>query len=280
MSNAICDFAVFGHPVTHSLSPEIHAHFAAQLGIAMRYQKHEVSGDQLAKELKRWLAAGGRGLNLTLPHKQQALSLCVELDATATRAQATNTLQRIESERGPGWRGFNTDGIGLVRDLQQRHNVQLSGARMLMLGAGGAAAGVLPALLDAGIAGCWIANRSLQRAENLCAQHPNSNLHALSLDGLDSSLGRFDLLINATAKGHQSEDFLLPDGLIDSASTAYDLSYGMAAMPLLRWACEIECRAFDGLGMLIEQAAEAFSIWHGQRPDTTQIWAELRARTA
>lgn len=267
------DFAVLGMPIAHSLSPRIHQKFAQASGIKLHYQAILVAAADLAARLSNAHQQGTRGLNLTMPHKQAALALCSELTPHAAAAGAVNTLIRSNA----GWRGDNTDGIGFVRDLTQRHHYQLKSARVLIIGAGGAASGVLPALLEAGVAEVHIANRSVDKASALATRWANNHkVTALSLGEL-GDFPAFDLVINASAAGHQDSEFCLPETLLSASGMAYDLSYGKAAMPFLRWACEIECTAADGLGMLIEQAAEAFFLWHGVRVDTAGIWGELRA---
>jgi shikimate dehydrogenase len=214
---------------------------------------------------------GARGLNLTLPHKAAACAMVAELSPAARRAGAINTLVRCAQ----GWRGENTDGIGLVRDLRERHRLPLQDARVLILGAGGAARGVIQPLLDAG-AQLALSNRTHSRAQALAAEFQGAALACFKLSEL-ASAGRFDLVLNASASGHQGQFPELPESALDADGALYDLSYGEAALPALRFASERECRGFDGLGMLIEQAAEAFYLWHGVRVDTAPVWGMLRA---
>jgi shikimate dehydrogenase len=266
------DFAVLGMPIAHSLSPRIHQKFAQTCGIKLHYQAIPVAAADLATFLSNAHQQRARGFNLTMPHKQAALALCSELTPRAKAAGAVNTLIRTNA----GWQGDNTDGIGFVRDLTLRHHFQLKAARVLIIGAGGAASGVLPALLEAGVAEVHIANRSVEKASALAARWANTHkVVALKLGEL-ADFPAFDLVINASGAGYQDSELSLPETLLEASGLAYDLSYGKAAMPFLRWACEIECTAVDGLGMLIEQAAEAFFLWHGVRVDTAGIWAELR----
>jgi len=268
-------YAVFGHPISHSLSPEIHNAFARQLGIDLSYVAIDASVEALPDALAAFAADGGQGANLTLPLKQAGLALCgAGVSERARRAGAVNTLVR----RGDGWWGDNTDGIGLVRDLTARHALHIRGRRTLLLGAGGAAHGVAPALLDAGIAELVIVNRTAERADQLAdALGEPARAHSRYWDDL-GALGTFELIVNATSAG-RSATLELPGALVNSLSAAVDLSYGEVAIPFLAWARASGCgHAFDGLGMLVEQAAESFELWHGKRPDTDEVHALLIAR--
>ncbi len=225
--------------------------------------------------LAAFASVGGRGANVTLPLKEQALSLCSGLTARAKRAGAVNTLIR----HGDRWDGDNTDGIGLVHDLTERRRLDLRGRRVLMLGAGGAARGVAPALLDAGIAELWIVNRTPEKADALSdALGEPGRVHTRYVEDL-AQLGAFDMLVNATSAGRGDGGLNLPFSLATSRSLAVDLSYGEAAISFLAWAGAAGCEhRFDGLGMLVEQAAESFAIWHGKRPDTDAVYDALSAR--
>ena len=263
-------FAVFGTPIKHSLSPKIHAAFAAQCKIALEYRAVEAHADNFASLLRDFATHGGVGANVTLPLKALALALCTKLDANANRAGAVNTLIR----NGSDWHGANTDGIGLVRDLTQRQQLNLVGRRLLVIGAGGAARGVLAPLVAAGVVDLLIANRSVEKAQVLAEQFSGQ---ACALDQL-GNMGAFDLIVHASSAGHA--EFVLPnwpESLVRAGTALVDLSYGAASKPALAWASELEIVAFDGLGMLIEQAAEAFYLWHHQRPDTAPVWGMLRA---
>ena len=262
-------YAVFGSPIAHSQSPRIHAAFAKQCGIAMDYVAIEAGPADFAAKLA---ASGVHGANITLPLKEDAFALCRETSERARRAGAVNTLIR----EGDGWRGDNTDGRGLVRDLTERHGLDLRERRVLLLGAGGAARGVAPALLDAGVHALFGANRTAGRAEALVdALGEPARVHARSLEDLDR-LGEFDLLINATSATRGGALPPLPMALAGLRSAAVDLSYGEAAVPFLAWARAAGCsHAVDGLGMLVEQAAESFLLWHGVRPETGPVYAAL-----
>ena len=270
-------FAVFGHPIAHSLSPRIHADFARQFGIALQYEAIEAEPWQLSAALADFAAAGGRGANLTLPHKQPGLAMCASLSPRARAAGAVNTLLR-EAE---GWHGDNTDGAGLVRDLTERQALDLRARRTLLLGAGGAAHGVAPALLDAGIGELFIVNRDSAKADTLAdALGQPGRVHSRYWNDL-ASLGAFDMIVNATSAGRGGAALVLPFGIAGARTAAVDLSYGEAAIPFLAWARGAGCaQAIDGLGMLVEQAALAFELWHGKHPDTRAIYETLRADDA
>ena len=270
-------YAVFGFPVLHSLSPKIHQAFAQQSGIAIEYVAIESKPGDFDGTLSSFARSGGEGANVTLPHKQRAAELCNLLSARAKRAGAVNTLIK----HGNGWLGDNTDGAGLVRDLTGRHGLDLRGRRTLMLGAGGAARGIAPALLDAGIGELFIVNRDSQKADALVdLLGVPGRVHSRYLDDL-GSLGEFELIVNATSAARHGSLPKLPMSLVGPRTTAVDLSYGEAAIPFLAWARAANAHeAIDGLGMLVEQAAESFFLWHGVRPDTDPVFAELQARHA
>jgi shikimate dehydrogenase len=266
-------YAVFGHPVSHSLSPRIHAAFARQAGIDLSY----VAID--APDFDAALAAfDGDGANVTLPHKAAAAAACATLGEAARRCGVVNTLTR----RDGGWHGDNTDGVGLVRDITGRVGLDLRGRRALLLGAGGGARGVAPALLDAGVADLFVVNLSQARADALADMlGAPGRVHPRYFDDL-GTLGEFDLVVNATSATRQDGALPpLPMSLAGRRSAAVDLSYGEAAVGFLAWARAAGVRdAVDGLGMLVEQAAESFRLWHGTRPDTDAVYDALRERDA
>jgi shikimate dehydrogenase len=270
-------FAVFGHPVAHSLSPRIHAAFGRQARIALDYTAIDAPPEGFAAALAAFHDAGGLGANVTLPHKENALALCEAVSERARRAGAVNTLIRA----GAGWAGDNTDGEGLIRDLTDRHGQDLRARRTLMLGAGGAAHGVAPALLDAGIGELFIVNRHADRADALAdALAEPGRVHSRYWDDLPN-LGSFDFIINATSAGREQSRLAIPFSTAAPRSLAVDLSYGEAAIPFLAWARAAGCaHAIDGLGMLVEQAAESFALWHGVRPDTRPVFEQLEGRSA
>lgn len=267
-------YAVYGQPVAHSRSPQIHRAFAAQTEQTLRYERIECEPAALARRLAEDRAQGLAGANLTLPLKTVGLTLCAELTPRARQAAAVNTLIALPDGR---WRGDNTDGAGLLSDLTRRHELRLVGARILLLGAGGAAQGILPALQAYQPAELVLVNRSPERARALAQQQ---GVAWLEVDAL-SDEPPFDLVINATSAGHQPGTlFELPTTILHRHSAVCDLSYGLAAARFLEWAhtAGIE-RCIDGLGMLVEQAALAYAAWHGKLPDTDPVYSALRNGT-
>ncbi|KAF1693643.1 shikimate dehydrogenase [Pseudoxanthomonas jiangsuensis] len=271
-------YAVFGHPIAHSLSPRIHTAFAAQTGIALEYTAIDAPPAQFAAILDAFAAGGGRGGNVTLPLKEAAFALCAQVSERARIAGAVNTLVRNDGQ----WHGDNTDGAGLVRDLTGRQGLDLRGRRALLLGAGGAARGVAPALLDAGVLELVVVNRTPERADALVdALGQPGRAHSRYWDDL-ADQGDFELIVNATSAGRSGDaGFNAPFTLVNSRTLAVELNYGEVAIPFLAWARAAGCRdVVDGLGMLVEQAAEAFELWHGVRPDTGPVYEALRAQNA
>lgn len=270
---SIPHYAVLGHPVAQSLSPQIHAAFGQQLGIALTYLALDTEESGLAATLARFASAGGLGANVTVPDKAEAAGLAHVLSQRARRAGVANTL----ALRDGAWHGDNTDGSGLVRDLRERRGLDLHGLRVLMLGAGGAAQGVAPALLDAGIAQLVVANRTRSRAYDLIDRLGDAGrTRACTLREI-TGMGDFDLIVQATSAGHDGGLPALPDLVPRVDTVCVDLNYGRAALAFMAWAHQHDVQqAFDGLGMLVEQAADAFEIWHGQRPDTEPVYTQLR----
>jgi len=267
-------FAVFGSPIGHSLSPRIHAAFARQTGIELDYVATEAGLDDFPAALHAFAARGGYGANITLPLKRRAAELAESLGERARRMGVVNTLVRTST----GWHGDNTDGTGLVRDLTGCQGLDLRARRTLLVGAGGGARGIAPALLDAGIGELFLVNRTPDRADALAdALGEPGRVHARYLADV-ASLGEFDLIINATSATRGGEMPALPRTLVGRRTAAIDLSYGEAAIPFLAWARAAGCpHAIDGLGMLVEQAAESFQLWHGVRPETNPVYTGLRA---
>lgn len=265
--------AVFGSPVSHSLSPRIHGLFARQCGLQVDYRAVEASATTFAGLVRALALQGGRGCNVTVPFKQAAWELATRGSDDAARARAANTLV-FEPEGA--WYADNTDGPGLVDDLAGRPGCRLAGARICLLGAGGAAAGILGALLRARPASVVCANRTLERARQLAERHADLGTLDTCAPAEIGSRAPFELLINSTSAGHDgmapplSREWLTPGGL------CYDLNYGAAAEPL-RLACAREKIAYsDGLGMLVAQAARSFRLWTGRQPDAAAVLAELR----
>ena len=270
-------FAVFGHPVAHSLSPRIHAAFGKQAGIDIDYVAIDAQAGDFAAALAAFAARGGAGANVTLPVKEAAFALCADTSERARRAGAVNTLVR----NGDDWHGDNTDGAGLVRDLTGRHGLDLRARRTLLIGAGGAARGVAPSLLDAGIGDLFVVNRTPQRADALVdVLAQPGRVHPRYLDDL-VALGEFDLIINATSAARTGQIPTLPRALVGRRTAAVDLSYGEAAIPFLAWARASGCHDMvDGLGMLVEQAALSFARWTGKEPETDAIYGTLHGEHA
>lgn len=259
-------YAVVGNPVAHSKSPWIHAEFARATGHDLDYGRIEAPLDGFERTVDAFRAAGGRGLNVTLPFKEAAFRYCKSVSRRAAAAQAVNTLVF-----GDAVFGDNTDGAGLVADLSNNLGLSLGGKTVLLMGAGGAAQGVVPALLDARVAQLVIANRSVGRAEALAARF------AVSASSYEALRGQtFDIVVNATSAGLAGQAPSLPASVLKRASLAYDMVYG-ADTPFLAQARAAGARAWDGLGMLVEQAAESFLVWHGVRPDTRRVLERLRA---
>ncbi len=266
-------YAVLGRPVRHSLSPRIHAAFARQSGQEIDYRALDTEALGLEGTLTAFVDEGGIGANITVPHKFAAARLCRTLSWRARRAGVVNTL----ALRDGHWHGDSTDGIGLLRDLRERRNIDLYGSRVLLIGAGGAAHGVAPSLLDAGIDQLVIANRTRIHAYDLLdlLQEPE-RARACTLEEL-AGMGQFDLVVQATSAGHAGDTPELPDGIVSEDSACIDLNYGRAAMPFLAWARRRGCRqVHDGLGMLVEQAAAAYALWHGTHPATDPVYAQIR----
>lgn len=259
-------YAVIGYPVEHSHSPLIHTLFARQTGEDIAYTRLAVKPEVFAGAVRQFAQQGGRGLNVTLPHKQAAFELASAVGPEAARAGAVNTLSFAAAG---GVRGDNTDGIGFRRDLERNHRVDLRGRRLLVLGAGGAARGVLAALVDTALGELVVANRTERRAvELLAAVGAPARFTACSLPAVGDR-EPFDVVVNCTSLGLHAADVPFPPGCVGSATFAYDLVYGRRRTAFVDWAVRHGARAaVQGWGMLVEQAAESFAIWRGVRPDT------------
>jgi shikimate dehydrogenase len=265
-------YAVFGNPVAQSRSPAIHAAFAAATGEDIRYEARLAPVDGFAAAIAEFVAAAGRGANITVPFKEEAFRLCRHLSERAARAGAVNTLSFRDGEIF----GDNTDGVGLVRDIVGNLGFSLADRRILLLGAGGAARGVIAPLLAERPVSLHIANRSTDKAQALVELFadiaPVTAVNFAELAGKS-----FDLVINATSASLTGADLPLPPGLFTGASLAYDMMYGKGETPFLQQArAQGATRGADGLGMLVEQAAEAFHVWRGRRPETAPVLTELR----
>lgn len=270
-------YGLVGHPVSHSLSPFIHAMFARETGQNMTYRLYDVAPSDLDTHVRGFFEQGGYGLNITVPHKIAAVELAGALTERAAHAAAVNTLGRA----GDGVIfGDNTDGAGLVRDLCDNLGLGLTGARVLVLGAGGATRGVLAPLLGLGPAIVIIANRTPDRAAALAAAF--ADLGTTQGTGFeDVGDEPFDLIINATSASLSGDIPPIPPQAIGGHTVCYDMAYGRSASAFVDWAEQCGCaQAVQGLGMLVEQAAEAFEVWRGVRPDTAMVLEALKARAA
>jgi shikimate dehydrogenase len=265
-------YAVFGHPVRHSQSPRIHTLFAAQTGQVLEYGARDVPAERFDTAVQEFFAAGGKGLNCTVPLKELAWRLASVRSARAERARAVNTL----ALRPDGVLfGDNTDGAGLLRDLTDNLGVTLANRSILVLGAGGATRGILQPLLEAQPAGLFIANRTADRAGALAAEF--SALGPVRGGGFEALADRrFDLILNATSASLSGDLPPLADDLLHPGGVCYDLAYGREPTPFVRWGESHGARfSVDGLGMLVEQAAEAFRLWRGVLPDSRPVIALL-----
>jgi len=272
-------YAVAGHPVEHSRSPFIHARFAELTGEPVEYGRLPCPLDGFAATVRAFAAAGARGCNVTVPFKFEAPALAAGLTPRAALAQAANTL-RFDAT---GWRADNTDGAGLVRDITVHAGVPIAGAELLLVGAGGAAAGVLGPLLEARPRLLVVANRAVGKAEALVARHAalaardGVELRARPLDDCGRGYG---IVLNATAASLAGAGVPVAGAVLASGALALDMMYGPAAAGFLAWAREHGAAGRDGLGMLVEQAAESFLFWRGLRPPTEAVLAELRRAVA
>lgn len=268
--------AVTGFPVSHSRSPFIHRAFAEQFGLALQYERVAAKPGQLAQTLEQLRALGCRGVNVTVPLKEEAAALAAQSSAAVQATGASNTLWW--NDRGDLC-ADNTDGTGLVRDLTRNWGLSLGGQRLAILGAGGAAAGVIPPLFAAGVTAIVLVNRSQVRAEALTERFQASGMVS-TLRPEASATVPVDLIINATSAGLSGEAPAFPPSLLSPRTNCYDMFYASTLTPFLA-ACQARAgctRIRDGMGMLVEQAAAAFSLWHGLEPDTSPVLTALRAR--
>jgi shikimate dehydrogenase len=267
-------YAVIGNPIAHSRSPLIHVAFARQTAQDIEYGRILGSREDFAGDVRRFVAAGGRGLNVTVPFKEEAFALAHERSERAETAGAVNTLIVLPGGR---LRGDNTDGVGLVRDLCCNHRFMLEGARVLLLGAGGASRGVLRPLLAERPALLVVANRTADKAVRLAAAAAGQG--PVAGCGLEALAGRrFDLIVNGTAAGLQGDVPAIPDGCLADGGWVYDMMYGSEPTAFVQWGqSHGAAKVLDGLGMLVEQAAESFHLWRGVHPDTAPVIESLRS---
>ncbi|HEC16810.1 MAG TPA: shikimate dehydrogenase [Sedimenticola sp.] len=273
MTRPIDRYAVIGNPIAHSKSPRIHHAFAEQTGERLEYTRLLGEPGRFAEQVGDFMAAGGKGLNVTVPFKEEAWRLVDERSPRAESARAVNTIIRLADGR---LRGDNTDGAGLVRDLCDNLGARLQDSRILLVGAGGAARGVLRPLLETHPRQIVIANRTASKAVDLAADL--AKLGPVTGCGFGELSGRrFDLIINATAAGLADAVPDIPDNLLDTNGWCYDMMYGDEPTAFMRWGeGQGAARTLDGLGMLVEQAAESFYLWRGVRPDTAPVIRALR----
>ncbi len=268
-------YCVFGNPISQSKSPFIHRLFAEQTMQSIRYETHCSEEASFEDDLRHFFAQGGKGCNVTAPFKERAYQFADRLSERAKLAGSVNTLKCLDDNIIIG---DNTDGMGLIRDLQRFH-IDLSDKKVLILGAGGATKGILPSLLDCKPSEMVIANRSKDKAVMLgssYSQYQNTLVKGIGLDELveDSS---YDVIINATSSQLSNTALDLPSSILHSDSICYDLNYGMGETAFMTWAKSHGLyRVFDGLGMLVEQASESFMLWRGIKPGTNQVLRELR----
>ena len=270
-------YVVAGNPVEHSQSPFIHAEFARQTGQLMEYGRLLWPLEGFEHSVRALADSGAKGCNITVPFKFEAARTATRLSARAALAQAANVLS-FDAE---GWCGDNTDGVGLVRDIEHNAGVALHGQRVLLIGAGGAAAGVLGPLLQARPAEVVVANRTLEKAQALVDRHQSvaasTRLRASTL--ADCGEG-FDVVVNASASSLNGGAIPVGERALRRGALALDMMYGPAAQGFLEWASRLGATGRDGLGMLVEQAGAAFELWRGVRPDTQPVLAALRERMA
>lgn len=271
--NPIERYAVMGNPITHSKSPQIHQQFATQTQQNLSYEKIQVETENFADDVTRFQKQNGKGLNITVPLKEHAFNLATELTERARRAGAVNTLILNGANN---YTGDNTDGVGLVRDLMQNHATELANKDILILGAGGAVRGILEPFIQQQPSRLVIANRTIQRAEDLAKDFSDIfNIETYQYTELDGQ--QFDIIINGTSASLSGELPPLPENLLKNNSTTYDMMYAKQETPFMLWAKQNKAsKILDGLGMLVEQAAESFYCWRHIRPETKSVITAIR----
>ena len=271
MAGPVDSYAVMGNPIGHSKSPRIHAMFAANTDQRLRYYPVLVEVDGFVKAVDEFFGKGDLGLSITVPFKEEAWHMAKVRTPRAEKAGAVNTLWQDENGR---LHGDNTDGLGLVSDLKRNHQIEITGKRVLILGAGGAVRGVLEPILAECPAELVIANRTLSKAETLAQLFLDKPVSACGFQDIE---GSFDLIINGTAASLQGEMPPVPDAAVTRHTHCYDMMYGAEPTVFNQWAAaQGAAQTLDGLGMLVEQAAEQFALWRGVRPDTSEILTLLR----
>ena len=265
-------YAVFGNPVGHSRSPDIHRQFAEQTGQSLIYTAELVELGQFSEAVTAFATNNGKGLNITVPFKQEAWQLATERSPRAERAGAVNTLLINNNQ----FFGDNTDGVGFVRDLVDNHNHNINNQHILIVGAGGATRGVIEPILELKPAELVIANRTVEKAWQLAKDFSEfGNISGCSLEALDAQ--HFDIVINATSASLQGDLPPLPGTLFNENACAYDMMYAACPTPFMQWAKENGAAyVYDGLGMLVEQAAESFRLWRNVSPETRPVIQSIR----
>ena len=268
----IDDYAVMGNPIAHSKSPSIHTLFGKQTEQSIHYTAIQVDSGGFNQAVGNFVAAGGKGLNITVPFKEEAWALVTNRSERAERAGAVNTIKIKDSQLF----GDNTDGVGLVNDLTINHEIELKGKKILLMGAGGAARGVLIPLLKQNPSFLFIANRTPDKAKDLAVVFSDvGHVEGGGYEHLPDL--KFDVVINATAASLQGELPPLPDTLLNDNASCYDMMYAAKPTPFMLWATEHKAKkVLDGLGMLVEQAAESFFLWRNIRPETKTVIQQLR----
>ena len=267
-------YAVFGYPIKHSKSPRIHKIFAEQTGQSLKYSAQEVPAGQFSAAVAAFFANGGKGLNCTIPLKELAWAYA---DVKTERAQLSKAVNTLALWADGSIFGDNTDGIGLVTDLMTNHAINLAGSRILILGAGGASRGIIASILEQSAHSIVIANRTIDKAINLAAEfHHKGSITGCGFNDLKNR--QFDLIINATSTSLSGQLPPLPENLLAKNGACYDLAYSNEPTVFVCWGLENHAlKSLDGLGMLVEQAAEAFFIWRGIRPKTRPVIELLNA---
>lgn len=269
---AVDRYGVMGYPVSHSRSPVIHRLFALQTGEEIQYELLQVAPGKLEMAVRQFQRTGGKGLNITVPHKSEVSKLCDLLSERASTAGAVNTLSFLGGEI----HGDNTDGFGLLRDLVVNLGLSLEGANILVLGAGGATRGIIGPLLEMQPESLRIANRTLGKAQTLVERFALSGPVSACRFSVVPVTETYDLIINATSAGLQGDSPPYPGAAVSEQTVCYDLSYGLKPTPFSIWAREQGAkRSIMGWGMLVEQAAESFRIWRGVRPDTAPVLKQM-----
>ena len=272
LDSSTLNYAVFGNPVEHSKSPQIHLLFAEQAGINLVYQAIEVPEDNFQDYLDSFFIQSGKGLNVTVPFKEEAYSICDVLTERAEQSASVNTIWMNNNQIY----GDTTDGQGLINDLKNNHQLNLNSKQILVLGAGGSVKAILPPLVQQNPAQIVIANRTIDRAERLVEKFSgNTSIEAVSYNNLSEN--KFDVLINGTSLSLAGKLPPIPNNILKEHACCYDLMYSSEPTVFMRWAKEQgAAKILDGLGMLVEQAAEGFFIWHGVKPETAPVLNALR----